>query len=104
MSAMTIRIELWIDGRLVGGAEEWWDYIEASVPDGEGAVGFPLLQRVDPYGDVLFEREELGALAAEVRRLLPRALEQARPSLEKLAELCDTGSLGTASELRFIGD
>ncbi|WP_432880552.1 hypothetical protein ACQPYH_35475 [Kribbella sp. CA-245084] len=100
---MTIRIELWVDGRLVDGAEEWWDYIEASVPDGE-EVGFPLLRRVDPYGDVLFERDELGALAAEVRRLLPRALEQARLSLEKLADLCDKGSLGSASELRFIGD
>ena len=101
---MTVRIELWVDGQLVGGAEEWWDYIEASIPDGEEAVGFPLLRRVDPYGDVLFEREELGALAVEVRRLVPQALEQARPSLEKLADLCDEGNVGTAAELRFIGD
>ncbi|MER7249761.1 hypothetical protein [Kribbella sp. NPDC000426] len=102
---MAIRIELWIDGQLVDGAEEWWDFLEASLPDdGEGTAGFPLLGRVDPFGEVLVTGKELGALSAEVRQLLPQALEQARPLLEKLADLCDKGSLGTAAELRFIGD
>lgn len=101
---MTVRIELWIDGQLVDGAEEWWDYLEASLPDSEGVASFPLLIRVDPFGDVLFEGHELGALAAEVRRLLPRALEQARPLLERLADLCDKGGQGMASQLRFLGD
>jgi hypothetical protein len=46
----------------------------------------------------------LGALAAKVRRLLPRALEQARRLLEKLADLCDKGALDTTSTLRALGD
>lgn len=50
------------------------------------------------------EGEELGALAAKVRRLLPRALEQARRLLEKLADLCDKGALDTTSTLRALGD
>jgi hypothetical protein len=101
---MAIRIELWIDGRLVGGAEQWWDDIKALLPDDAGGAGFPLLGRVDPYGDVLFEQEEIGALAAEVRRFAPQAPESARTFLRKLAVLCDEGGLAERSELRFLGD
>ncbi|MEV4260227.1 hypothetical protein [Kribbella sp. NPDC049584] len=100
---MAIRIELWVDGRLVDGAEEWWDDIEASLDDEDGG-GFPMLRRVDPYGDVVFEKEELGALAGEVRHLIPRVPVRVGTFLEKLAGLCDEGGTGTSSRLRFLGD
>ncbi len=101
---MAVRIELWVDGRVVDGAEQWWDDIEAAFPTDEGEAGFPMLGRVDGYGDVLFAREELGALAAEVRRFVPRAPESVRLFLEKLIELCEEGDRGARAELRFLGD
>ena len=101
---MAIRIELWVDGRLVDGAEEWWDDIEASLLDDEDSGGFPMLRRVDPYRDVVFEKEELGALAAEVRLLIPRVPVRVGAFLEKLAGLCDEGGMGTSSRLCFLGD
>jgi hypothetical protein len=101
---MAVRVELWIDGRVVDGAEPWWDDIEGAFPAGEGEAGFPMLGRVDAYGDVLFEQEGLGPLAAEVRRFLPQAPEGVRPFLRKLTELCEEGGRGTGAELRFLGD
>jgi hypothetical protein len=74
---MATRIELWTDGRLVGGAEQWWDDLLASLADYKDGDGFSTL---DPYGDVLFDKEELGAPATEVRQLIPRGAG-ARPSL-----------------------
>ncbi|MFF0264792.1 hypothetical protein [Kribbella sp. NPDC004536] len=101
---MAVRIELWIEGRLVNGAEQWWDDIEASLPDVEWKARFPMLSRVDPYGVVSFERKEMDALGADVRRFLPQAPERVRPFLQRLADLCDEGRLGKVSELRFLGD
>jgi hypothetical protein len=101
---MAVRIELWIDGRVVDGAEQWWDDIEAALAADDRKAEFPMLGRVDAYGDVLFEREELGALAADVRRFMSHAPESVRPFLERLTELCEAGDRGTAAELRFLGD
>jgi hypothetical protein len=101
---MAIRIELWIDNQLVDGAEQWWDDIEASLPEGEGEASCPMLDRVDPYGDVLLEPDEMRALAVEARRFLTQAPERVRTFLEKLAELCDKGGLDERAELRFLGD
>jgi hypothetical protein len=99
-----MRIELWIDGLLVGGAEQWWDDIEASLAGAEAESDFPMLSRVDPYGDVSFEGEVLSGLAAEVRRFSPQAPERVQPFLDKLAALCDQGGQGSQAELRFLGD
>ena len=100
---MAIGAELWVDGRLVGGAEEWWDDIEASLPEDVGAE-FPLLNRVDPNGDVTFESPEMSDLAAEARRFSAQAPDRVRPFSEELASLCDEGSQGKKAELRFLGD
>ncbi|MEV6893327.1 MULTISPECIES: hypothetical protein [Kribbella] len=96
---MAIRIELWVDGRLIDGVEQWWDDLAAALPVDED---FPMLGRVDAYGDVVFARDELEVLAAEARRFVPRAPDRVRPLLLKLAELCTQG--GSEGELRFLGD
>jgi len=101
---MPLLIELWIDDRLVGGVNEWWDDVEGSLAEPGAANEFPLLSRVDPYGDAVIGRDDLPALAVEARRLSPRARERARPLLGKLASLCDEGVRAERSELRFLGD
>lgn len=101
---MAINIELWIDDRIAGGVGEWWDDVEASLAESRAAKEFPMLSRVDPYGDVTFGREDMQALAIEARRLSPLARERARPFLDKLASLCDEGGRAERSELRFRGD
>ncbi|MEU4192305.1 hypothetical protein AB0E69_10420 [Kribbella sp. NPDC026611] len=99
---MSVRVELWIEGRLVGGAEQWWDDITATL---RGMSRSSQCSRgVDPYIDVLFEREELTDLAAEAHRFSHQAPDHLRPFLQKLAELCREGSRAATSELRFLGD
>jgi hypothetical protein len=95
---LAIRIELWVEGRLVGGAVQWWDDIETSLPD-EVDAALPLLNRVDPYGDVTFESPEMSALGAEARCFSAQAPERVWPFLEKLASLCDAARQWYATEL-----
>src|SRR5689334_20253823 len=98
---MSVRVELWIDGRLLGGTELWWDDVEAVLPAAEDVQ---MLYRVDPYGDEVFTQDELETLAAEVQRVLSATPERVRPFLLKVAELCAEGSTGAEAELRFLGD
>lgn len=101
---MAITVELWIDDQLVGGAEQWWDDIEAALPDDNAEVDFPMLSRVDPYGVVVFNREAMNDLAVEIRRFSAQVPKRVLPFLDKLVSLCDAGGQAARSELRFLGD
>jgi hypothetical protein len=103
---MAIRIELWTSGGLTDGAEHWWDDVEATLHALDPAhEAFPLLSRVDPYGDTTFTGTELLPLREELRRLAATTPPRAVTAIAgKLIELCDAGLGAAASELRFVGD
>ena len=46
--AMAIAIEMWADGRLVGGMEQWWDDVEAWLVSAYGERQYPVLSQLDP--------------------------------------------------------
>lgn len=100
---MAIRIELWVDDRLVGGTEDWWDLMDITLPD-ERMAEYPLLNRVDPYDNVTFVHGELNSLAAELRSVLVYAPEGLKPLIGKLIELCATGEAARDARLKFLGD
>jgi hypothetical protein len=100
---IAISIELWVDGRLVDGAEQWWDDIERLLVEDETRSQVPDVEACGPYGDVLFDVEGLAALAAEVRQLVPQAPAGVRTFLEKLAGLCDDGGIGAGLAVTLPG-
>ncbi|WP_109508518.1 hypothetical protein [Nocardioides speluncae] len=99
---MTVRIELWLDGALVGGADHWWDDIEGVLNAIDG--GFPQLRKVDPYGVAIFASSALDELGREARELSRSAPNRAAGELSRIAELCDDSHRATSAELRFLGD
>jgi hypothetical protein len=101
---MAVVIELWTNEGVIGGAEHWWDDVEASLLrlDSDGH-GFPLLSRVDPYGDATFTQAELEPLSEELHLLAAKAPAMGAIS-SKLISLCEAGQQATAAELRFVGD
>lgn len=102
---MAIRIELWTDEGLVGGAEQWWDDVESALPERDLAEQtYPILSRIDPYGDIVIGRVDMGALAAELDELALQARPSVRAFADQLAGLCRRGLSAAAAELRFLGD
>jgi hypothetical protein len=101
---MAITIELWIDGVLVDGAEQWWDGIEALMRDEQSKAECPILNKVDPYGDLVVDRGTLAELSIEADRLRAQAPRKLRGFLERLSALSDAGARATQAELRFLGD
>ncbi|WP_104106325.1 hypothetical protein [Nocardioides sp. 616] len=103
---MAITIELWTRNGLVGGAEHWWDDVEVTLRALDPAQeAFPLLSRVDRYGDATFTEAELRPLREELWRLAATTPPRAVAAIaDKVIELCDAGLAATASELRFVGD
>ena len=102
---MALSIELWTNEGLVGGAEHWWDDVEASLVrlDPDGRV-FPLLCRVDPYGDATFTQAELESLSEELRVLAADSSPAVVAIASELISLCEAGQGATFAELRFVGD
>lgn len=102
---MALSIELWTSEGLAGGAEHWWDFVEVNLykvdPDRRT---FPLLWRVDPYGDAVFTQAELGPLAEELQRLAAEGPPAVVAITSDLVSLCEAGMKAPAAELRFVGD
>ncbi len=99
---MPLRVELWEDGALVDGAEEWWDGVERAVL--AEACHYPLLTSINPYGDLTVPPDRLQDLAGECRRLAQSSSGRLRILMLKIADLCDRASAGDNAELRFNGD
>ena len=99
---MPVRVELWQDGVLVDGVEQWWDRVEAALDREQ--EDFALLESISPYGQVRIPHECLLDLAGECRRLSLRAGGAVEPLLLKIAELCDRAAATSEVELRFDGD
>lgn len=99
---MAVSIELWVDGRLTDGAEQWWDDVEIAVD--ASRLDLPLLDSINPYGELRLHPPMIRDLAREIEALLPSAPEAIKPFLRKLAGLCEQGSKHNGSELRFVGD
>jgi hypothetical protein len=99
---MSVRVELWLDGVIVDGVEEWWDSVEATLENDPD--DYALLESISPYGQVRIPHERLVDLAEECRRLLGSAQGPARFLLLRIADLCERGSAAPDAELRFEGD
>lgn len=100
---MALRIELWENGSLVDGVEEWWDDVEIAV----AAAGndCPILESISPYGELSLAPALLGDLADECRRLAGQAAQpRVGELLLKIAGLCERAAESDAAELRFNGD
>ncbi len=99
---MSLRVELWLDGVLADGLEEWWDRVEAAIDSAPG--NFPLLASISPYGQARIPHGRLADLADECRRLQPSAIGSAGALLLRIADLSDQGFATSDAELRFEGD
>lgn len=99
---MALRIELWEDGALTGGVEEWWDDVEI-VLDTDGS-DYPILESVSPYGELVVAYDRLADLADESRRLAGATTGRVHTLMLRIADLCDQASAATDAELRFNGD
>jgi hypothetical protein len=98
---MAISIELCVNGVVVDGFEVWWDEMDSAL---DGVTDdYPLLERVDAYGDVEFTPSELGDLEREIRRM---TRDQAAPRelLERVGKLVTAARSADRSVLRFRGD
>jgi len=98
---MALRIELWERGAPVDGVEEWWDGVEAALEASEDE--FPILDSVNPYGELTIPCDRLADLAGESRRLAETTTGRVRALLVKIADLCARAT-ATDFELRFNGD
>ncbi len=99
---MAVRIELWDDGVLVDGLEQWWDDVEAALDSTEEDL--PILASISPYGEVTIPHDCLLDLADECRRLQPTSQERIQTVLSKIAQLSERAVTASDAELRFEGD
>lgn len=100
---MPMRIELWQNGSLVDGIEEWWDGVEAALTAAQ--EDYPILDSISPYGDLTLAFDRLKDLGSESRRLAESADKaKLRSMLLKISELCERARTTPGSELRFNGD
>jgi hypothetical protein len=99
---MALRIELWEDGALTGGIEEWWDDVEIALDGAES--DYPILETVSPYGELVVAYDRLADLAAESRRLAGATKGRVHALMLSIADLCDRAFAATDAELRFSGD
>ena len=106
---MGVRAELVIRGQVITLADPSGGTFTAAgdfdrllpVP----AKSFPVLAKVDPYGDALLLGDEMAALASEVALLLTQAEPgPERRGLLRLQALVLAGQAETGAVLRFNGD
>jgi hypothetical protein len=97
---MAISIELRVDGQVVNGIEMWWDDLDVALTGRDEE--YPLLSRVDPYGDVVFGANVLDGVLAELEKLANS--EPHLSNIAKIRALCIEGLSSEQSELRFSGD
>ncbi|MGH8990163.1 MAG: hypothetical protein ACRDZ7_01385 [Acidimicrobiia bacterium] len=101
---MPLRIELRDrSGKVFGGVGESWDSIEGMWPDLSFDT-FPLLAGVDRDDDTMFNRLQLGPVAAELERLLADSPPRRREMITEMIKLCRLGSQLPAPQLWFFGD
>jgi hypothetical protein len=75
------------------------------APDQSIVQSFPLLQRVDPYCDVVFNHSQMPQLVQELELLMNRASDQScRILLERVRELAVLCQDSNQLQLRFFGD
>lgn len=104
-----VRVVLRVDGRQAtladpaGGTFDAAGDFDRLLP--VSAEAFPVLSRIDPFGEVRIPTEDLSALASEVDSLLEMPIDGAeRRGLLRLRELATKGQTLATSELRFVGD
>jgi hypothetical protein len=106
---MGVHVVLEVDGRAVtlddpsGGTFSAAGDFDRLLPVRDAA--FPVLSRVDPYGDAAIHRSDLAGLVSEVSVLLDRAADgPERRGLIRLQALALAGQGQHGAELRFTGD
>lgn len=102
---MAVRIELWSGQAIAGGAEVWWDDVEARLAELEFAAReCPVLSRIDPYGDVVVSQNDFPQLIADLQRCAVDATPRLSELLAALISLAEQGLSTDSAELRFLGD
>jgi hypothetical protein len=99
---VTISVELRVNGVAIDGVEEWWDEMEFALTDRE--EHYPMVRRVDAYGNVRFDRSELGSLIAELRRLRTEVDSTPKKLVGKLEALFLRAISTEGSDIVFVGD
>lgn len=99
---MAVSVELWAQGRLVDGFEQWWDDVEAALQ--VSGLELPVLRNVDPYDEVQLPRTQLGDLIDECRQLSLTSPPNVSKILLKIAQLSDEALRHPDSALWFNGD
>lgn len=75
---MAIAIELWSEGRLVDGMEQWWDDYEGWLGSIDGERRYPRLSQVDPYGFMTIQGDDIHVLLSELQRALSQVLRHSQ--------------------------
>src|SRR5207248_7721872 len=100
---MAMRIEVYEDGSLVDGVEEWWDDVETALASADR--DYPILASISPYGDLTLA-PSLSAQLAEECHGLAKATTNTKVSelLVKIAALAARAAASGLASLRFNGD
>ncbi|PGH42338.1 hypothetical protein GA0070622_1842 [Micromonospora sediminicola] len=107
---MGVQASLWQAGRQLIGLPDPAGGTFDAAGDFDRVLGreessFPLLSRVDPYGDVQFMPFDMPQLLSEIERLLPSARQEPeRRGLERLRILAEVCATMTDASIAFVGD
>jgi hypothetical protein len=99
---MALRIELWENGTLVDGIEDWWDDVEAALSTTSDS--YPILHSISPYGEQTIPPNRVRDLATEAHDLAGKTTGHTSKLLRKLARLSERAAEAPSAELRFDGD
>ena len=81
------------------------DVYDRLLADDDAPTDFPMLFHVDPFGDTIFNRGQVGALLAEIDVLRSREpVEERWRALDELTYLCHLSRQRPHRYLWFIGD
>lgn len=97
---MALVIELVSAGKVIDGYETGWNKVDLAIE--RSSLSFPVLERVDPYGIVRIDGEDLGRMAEELGALPAPA---PRKLVDRLTDLCLRAQReGDDAYLLFSGD